>query len=167
MADLDIIFASSSIATASSIIKQVGKLRITVAIATDDIWKNSTIIESADAGSEGAVIFTFFDEAEPANDETVTLTKDFKEYPVKEKQENTVPAISILGYNPYPVATKAVGDAGFTDTTAIRDAPKNVGVDGVTENIILSEIGDVNKDIVSAKTIKDGRSQFPTTTTME
>ena len=67
----------------------------------------------------------------------------------------------------YAKAIKAIEDAGSTDTTAIRDALKNVEIDGVTGNITFNETGDANKDIAFIKTIKDGRFQFLTTTTVE
>ena len=93
--------------------------------------------------------------------------KGFKEYLVKEKQEDIIPAVSALGYDSYLAAIKAIEDAGSTDTAAIRDALKNVEIDGVTGNITFNETGDANKDIAFIKTIKDGRFQFLTTTTVE
>lgn len=90
-ADPDIIFAPSSITTAPLIIKQARELGITATIAAGDTWENSTIIENAGADSEGVVISTFFDEAEPANDEAAAFIKGFKEYLVKEKQEDIIP----------------------------------------------------------------------------
>ena len=48
-----------------------------------------------------------------------------------------------------------------------RDALKNVEIDGVTGNITFNETGDANKDIAFIKTIKDGKFQFLTTTTVE
>ena len=166
-ADPDIIFAPSSITTAPLIIKQARELGITATIAAGDTWENSTIIENAGADSEGVVISTFFDEAEPANGEAAAFIKGFKEYLVKEKQEDIIPAVSALGYDSYLAAIKAIEDAGSTDTTAIRDALKNVEIDGVTGNITFNETGDANKDIAFIKTIKDGRFQFLTTTTVE
>ena len=163
----NIIFAPSSITTAPLIIKQARELGITATIAAGDTWENSTIIENAGADSEGVVISTFFDEAEPANDEAAAFIKGFKEYLVKEKQEDIIPAVSALGYDSYLAAIKAIEDAGSTDTTAIRDALKNVEIDGVTGNITFNETGDANKDIAFIKTIKDGRFQFLTTTTVE
>ena len=53
------------------------------------------------------------------------------------------------------------------NTAAIRDALKNVEIDGVTGNITFNETGDANKDIAFIKTIKDGKFQFLTTTTVE
>ena len=160
-ADPDIIFAPSSITTAPLIIKQARELGITATIAAGDTWENSTIIENAGADSEGVVISTFFD------DEAAAFIKGFKEYLVKEKQEDIIPAVSALGYDSYLAAIKAIEDAGSTDTTAIRDALKNVEIDGVTGNITFNETGDANKDIAFIKTIKDGRFQFLTTTTVE
>ena len=166
-ADPDIIFAPSSITTAPLIIKQARELGITATIAAGDTWENSTIIENAGKDAEGVVLSTFFDEAEPANDEAAAFIKGFKEYLVKNKQEDIIPAVSALGYDSYLAAIKAIETANSTDTTAIRDALKGVQIDGVTGSITFNETGDANKDIAFIKTIKDGRFQFLTTTTVE
>ncbi|MCD8167715.1 MAG: ABC transporter substrate-binding protein [Clostridiales bacterium] len=166
-ANPDIIFAPSSITTAPLIIKQARELGITATIAAGDTWENSTIIENAGKDAEGVVLSTFFDEAEPANDEAAAFIKGFKEYLVKNKQEDIIPAVSALGYDSYLAAIKAIETANSTDTTAIRDALKGVQIDGVTGSITFNETGDVNKDIAFIKTIKDGKFQFLTTTTVE
>ena len=166
-ANPDIIFAPSSITTAPLIIKQARELGITATIAAGDTWENSTIIENAGKDAEGVVLSTFFDEAEPANDEAAAFIKGFKEYLVKNKQEDIIPAVSALGYDSYLAAIKAIETANSTDTTAIRDALKGVQIDGVTGSITFNETGDANKDIAFIKTIKDGRFQFLTTTTVE
>ena len=166
-ANPDIIFATSSITTAPLIIKQARELGITATIAAGDTWENSTIIENAGKDAEGVVLSTFFDEAEPANDEAAAFIKGFKEYLVKNKQEDIIPAVSALGYDSYLAAIKAIETANSTDTTAIRDALKGVQIDGVTGSITFNETGDANKDIAFIKTIKDGRFQFLTTTTVE
>ena len=166
-ANPDIIFAPSSITTAPLIIKQARELGITATIAAGDTWENSTIIENAGKDAEGVVLSTFFDEAEPANDEAAAFIKGFKEYLVKNKQEDIIPAVSALGYDSYLAAIKAIETANSTDTTAIRDALKGVQIDGVTGSITFNETGDANKDIAFIKTIKDGRFQFLTTTSVE
>ena len=166
-ANPDIIFAPSSITTAPLIIKQARDLGITATIAAGDTWENSTIIENAGKDSEGVVLSTFFDEAEPANDEASSFIKGFKEYLVENKQEDIIPAVSALGYDSYLAAIKAIETAGSTDTSAIRDALQGVQIDGVTGSITFNETGDANKDIAFIKTIKDGKFQFLTTTTVE
>ncbi len=166
-ANPDIIFAPSSITTAPLIIKQPRELGITAVIAAGDTWENSTIIENAGADSEGVVLSTFFDEAEPANDEAAAFIDGFKKYLAENKQEEIIPAVSALGYDSYLAAIKAIETAGSTDTTAIRDALKGIQIDGVTGSITFNETGDANKDIAFIKTIKDGKFQFLTTTTVE
>ena len=166
-ANPDIIFAPSSITTAPLIIKQARELGITATIAAGDTWENSTIIENAGKDAEGVVISTVCDEAEPANDEAAAFIKGFKEYLVKNKQEDIIPAVSALGYDSYLAAIKAIETANSTDTTAIRDALKGIQIDGVTGSITFNETGDANKDIAFIKTVKDGKFQFLTTTTVE
>lgn len=163
----DIIFAPSSITTAPLIIKQARELGITATIAAGDTWENSTIIENAGADSEGVVLSTFFDEAEPANDEAAAFIEGFKKYLTENKQEEIIPAVSALGYDSYLAAISAIESAGSTDTTAIRDALKGIQIDGVTGSITFNETGDADKDIAFIKTIKDGKFQFLTTTTVE
>ncbi|MCI9558223.1 ABC transporter substrate-binding protein [Clostridiaceae bacterium] len=166
-ANPDIIFAPSSITTAPLIIKQARELGITATIAAGDTWENSTIIENAGADAEGVVLSTFFDEAEPANEEAAAFIEGFKKYLTDNKQEAIIPAVSALGYDSYLAAIKAIETAGSTDTTAIRDSLKGVQIDGVTGTITFNETGDANKDIAFIKTIKDGKFQFLTTTTVE
>lgn len=163
----DIIFAPSSITTAPLIIKQARELGITATIAAGDTWENSTIIENAGDSAEGVVLSTFFDEAEPANDEAASFITGFKTYLKDQKQEEIIPAVSALGYDAYLAALKAIEDAGSTDTTAIRDALKNVSIDGVTGSISFDENGDAKKDMAFIKTIEGGQFKFLTTTTIK
>lgn len=163
----DIIFAPSSITTAPLIIKQARELGITATIAAGDTWENSTIIENAGDSAEGVVLSTFFDEAEPANDEAAAFIEGFKTYLKENKQEEIIPAVSALGYDSYLVAIKAIENAGSTDTTTIRDALKDVSIDGVTGSISFDENGDANKDMAFIKTIEGGKFKFLTTTTVK
>lgn len=165
-ANPDIIFAPSSITTAPLIIKQARELGITATIAAGDTWENSTIIENAGADAEGVVLSTFFDEAEPANDEAAKFITGFKEYLKANKQDEIIPAVSALGYDSYLAATKAIEAANSTDPTAIRDALAGLKFDGVTGSISFNETGDANKDLAFIKVIKDGKFQFLTTTTI-
>lgn len=163
----DIIFAPSSITTAPLIIKQARELGITATIAAGDTWENSTIIENAGDSANGIVLSTFFDEAEPANDEAASFISGFKTFLKENKQEEIIPAVSALGYDSYLCALKAIEDAGSTDGTAIRDALAKVSIDGVTGSISFDENGDAKKDMAFIKTIADGQFKFLTTTTIK
>ncbi|MDO4345453.1 MAG: ABC transporter substrate-binding protein [Eubacteriales bacterium] len=166
-ANPDIIFAPSSITTAPLIIKQARELGIEAIIAAGDTWENSTIIENAGDAAEGVVLSTFFDEAEPANDEAAAFITGFKEYLAANGQEEIIPAVSALGYDAYLTAYKAIEAAGSTEGTAICEALKSLSLDGVTGSISFDENGDANKDMAFIKTIEDGAFKFLTTTTVE
>ncbi len=165
-ADPDVIFAPSSITTAPLIIKQARELGIDSLIAAGDTWENSTIIDNAGTDAEGAVLSTFFDEAEPANSEAEAFITGFKEYLKKNNQSDIIPAVSALGYDAYLAAYNAIEAAQSTDGEAIKEALKGVSYDGVTGSISFNEEGDANKDMAFIKTIKDGKFEFLTTTTI-
>ena len=163
----DIIFAPSSITTAPLIIKQARELGITATIAAGDTWENSTIIENAGNSAEGVVLSTFFDEAEPANEEAASFISGFKAYLKDNKQDEIIPAVSALGYDAYLCALKAIETAGSAEGAAIRDALKDVSIDGVTGSISFDENGDAKKDMAFIKTIEGGKFKFLTTTTVK
>ena len=162
----DIIFAPSSITTAPLIIKQARELGIDALIAAGDTWENSTIIDNAGKDAEGVVLSTFFDEAEPANDEAKAFITGFKEFLKKNNQSEIIPAVSALGYDAYLAAYKAIETAGSADGEKIKEALKGVQIDGVTGAVSFNEEGDANKDMAFIKTIEDGAFKFLTTTTI-
>jgi branched-chain amino acid transport system substrate-binding protein len=163
----DIIFAPSSITTAPLIIKQARELGITATIAAGDTWENSTVIENAGTSADGIVLSTFFDEAEPANDEAASFISGFKTYLEEKKQDEIIPAVSALGYDAYLSALKAIETAGSTDGEKIKDALKGVSIEGVTGNISFDENGDAKKDMAFIKTVENGKFKFLTTTTVK
>ena len=166
-ANPDIIFAPSSITTAPLIIKQAREMGITAVIAAGDTWENATIIENAGADAEGTVFSTFYDEAAPANDEAAAFVDGFKAYLTSIGESDIIPAVSALGYDAYITAVQAIKDADSIDPAAIKDALKNVHVEGVTGDITFDENGDANKDMAYIKTIKDGQIVFLTTTSID
>lgn len=166
-ANPDIIFAPSSITTAPLIIKQAREMGITAVIAAGDTWENATIIENAGADAEGTVFSTFYDEAAPANDEAAAFVEGFKAYLTSIGESDIIPAVSALGYDAYITAVQAIKDADSVDPAAIKDALKNVHVEGVTGDITFDENGDANKDMAYIKTIKDGQIVFLTTTSID
>ena len=166
-ANPDIIFAPSSITTAPLIIKQAREMGITAVIAAGDTWENATIIENAGADAEGTVFSTFYDEAAPANDEAAAFVDGFKAYLTSIGESDIIPAVSALGYDAYITAVQAIKDADSVDPAAIKDALKNVHVEGVTGDITFDENGDANKDMAYIKTIKDGKIVFLTTTSID
>ncbi len=166
-ANPDIIFAPSSITTAPLIIKQAREMGITAVIAAGDTWENATIIENAGESAEGVVLSTFYDEAAPANDEAASFVEGFKAYLTQIGESDVIPAVSALGYDAYITLLQAIKDADSVDPTAIRDALVNVNVEGVTGAITFDANGDADKNLAFIKTIKDGKFEFLTTTSVD
>ncbi len=165
-ANPDVLFAPSSIATAPLIIKQARELGLTCKIMAGDTWENGTIIDNAGADAEGVCLSTFFDDAAPGTEEAKSFVKGFKQYLVDNKQPETIPAVSALGYDAYLALYKAIQAADSTDPVAVRDALKTLSYDGVTGTISFNENGDANKDTAFIKEIKDGEFKFVKTVTV-
>ena len=169
-AEPDVIFAPSSIATAPLLIKQARELGITATIMAGDTWENVTIIENAGADSEGVVLSTFFDEADPTAVDFVTGFKAFlnanPEY-LDRNGGDGVAAVSALGFDAYNVAIDALLAAGSADPGAIRDALVNVSSGGVTGGIAFDDNGDAIKDMAYVKIVENGAFKFLKTVTVE
>jgi branched-chain amino acid transport system substrate-binding protein len=162
----DVIFAPSSITTAPLLIKQARELGITVPIMGGDTWENATIIENAGIESEGIVLSTFFDEAEPATDEAASFITGFKKYLADNNQGDIIPAVSALGYDAYITVLAAIKAANSTEGEAIRNALTGVEVVGVTGSITFNETGDANKDMAFIKIVENGQFKFLKTVTI-
>lgn len=162
----DVIFAPSSITTAPLLIKQARELGITVPIMGGDTWENATIIENAGAESEGIVLSTFFDEAEPATDEAASFITGFKKYLADNNQGDIIPAVSALGYDAYITVLAAIKAANSTEGEAIRNALTGVEVVGVTGSITFNETGDANKNMAFIKIVENGQFKFLKTVTI-
>ncbi|MPN35958.1 hypothetical protein SDC9_183463 [bioreactor metagenome] len=139
---------------------------LTCKIMAGDTWENGTIIDNAGADAEGVCLSTFFDDAAPGTEEAKSFVKGFKQYLVDNKQPETIPAVSALGYDAYLALYKAIQAADSTDPVAIRDALKTLSYDGVTGTISFNENGDANKDTAFIKEIKDGQFKFIKTVTV-
>lgn len=167
----DVIFAPSSIATAPLIIKQARELGITCPIMGGDTWENATIIENAGKDSEGIVLSTFFDDADPATAEAEKFIAGFREYLTENNQDTIIPAVSALGYDAYLVVIDTIKRAvqsGTTELTSveIRDALKDTSIEGVTGAISFDKNGDAVKNMAFIKTVKDGAFAFLKTVTI-
>jgi len=169
-AEVDAIFAPSSIATAPLLIKQARELGITAAIMAGDTWENVTIIDNAGADAEGVVLSTFFDEADPTAADFVAGFKAFlkatPEYLDKNGGEG-VAAVSALGFDAYNVAIAAIKAADSAEPGAIREALVGVSHPGVTGGIAFDENGDAIKNMAYVKVVEDGAFKFLKTVTTE
>lgn len=159
-ANPDIIFAPTSIETATNIINQARELEITSTIVGGDTWESLSLIENTEGSSDDIVFSTFYYEEDSTTAEAQAFISGFKEYLKENDQPEFIPSVSSLGYDAYLVALQAIQDAGSTDPTAIRDALANVEVEGVTGTISFDDVGDAKRDTAYIMTIKDGAFEF-------
>ena len=165
-ADPDVIFAPSSIVTASLIIKQARELGITAQIMGGDTWENATIIDNAGADAEGVVVSTFFDDAAPETEEARKFVEGFKPFLVENGQPEIIPAVAALSYDAYLALYRAMEQADSVDPVAIRDALTELEFEAVTGKIAFDENGDAIKDMAFIKVIEDGKFKFLQTVTV-
>ncbi len=166
-ADCDAVFAPSSIETGPLIIKQLRAVNEDCLILASDTWENGKVIENAGDAATNVYFSTFFDE----NDESNPLSKEFVTgYKAwlngnaanlnNNGGDDTVAAVSALGYDAYMAAIEAIKAADSADGTAIRDALKGVKMDGVTGALSFDEKGDAEKNMAYIKTIDVANGTF-------
>lgn len=174
-ADCDGIFAPSSIETAPLLIKQIRAVNANCLIMGGDTWENGKVIENAGAAATNVYLSTFFDENDESNTKGKTFVTDFKAWLNADSSrlnnnggDDSVAAVSALGYDAYMVAIEAIKAANSTDGTAIRDALKTVNMVGVTGDLSFDDKGDAKKNLAYIKTIdvENGAFKFLKTQTI-
>ncbi len=165
--DCDGIFAPSSIETAPLLIKQIRDVNSDCLIMAGDTWENGQIIENAGAAATGVYLSTFFDENDESNAKGKEFVKGFKAWMNEDSGRlnnnggnDSVAAVSALGYDSYMAAIEAIKAAQSTEGKAIRDALKDVNMDGVTGQLTFDEKGDAEKNLAYIKTIDVEKKAF-------
>lgn len=158
--DCDAVFAPSSIETGPLIIKQLRAVNKDCLILASDTWENGKIIENAGDAATNVYFSTFFDENDDSNTKSKEFVDGYKKWLNADSAnlnnnggDDTVAAVSALGYDAYMAAIEAIKAADSADGTAIRDALKDVKMTGVTGDLSFNEKGDANKNMAYIKTI--------------
>lgn len=159
-ADCDAVFAPSSIETGPLIIKQLRAVNQNCLILASDTWENGKVIENAGTAATNVYFSTFFDENDSSNPASKTFVDGYKAWLNASAAnlnnnggDDTVAAVSALGYDAYMAAIEAIKAADSADGTAIRDALKGVTMTGVTGDLSFDEKGDAKKNMAYIKTI--------------
>lgn len=162
--DAEVIFAPSSIQTATLLLPQAKQLDVTAAIMAGDTWENETIISDA---AEGVTFSTFFDENDNTNEIAKEFVEGFKAYLNNDPENlklngNTdgVAAVSALGFDAYMVVYEALENLTETNSVAMREAIAAADYVGVTGKVTFDENGDANKDTAYIKTVDGGKFVF-------
>ena len=143
----DVIFTPVSIAYATQIITQAADLGIEAPFLGSDTLDDNMVLEAAKGTSVQLYVSTFYQEGgDPAFDEGIKNYINTADGALEANGGNdTIAAVSAMGYDAYYVALEAIKAAGSADPAAIKAALWDVTYDGVSGHI---EFDDTNGDAV-------------------
>ena len=152
----EVIFAPSSYTEASHIINQARDMGIELDILGGDTWENPELINQGGSAIEGIIFSTFFDKDHSLTNETNKFMEAWEiEYPNEE-----VAAASILAYDAYLMAYKAMESAGSADPGKIQAALNKVeDFQGAAGVVNFDENRNAIKGVV-IKQVKNGAFTF-------
>ncbi len=150
----EVIFAPTSISYAQLIVEQASAQGITMPLLASDTWDSNVILSAAQGKDLSIYVTTFY--AEGGNPE---FEQGFKEWINADSTnlsnnggDDTIAAVSVMGYDAYFVALEALKAAGSTDPGAVMEALPGVTYSGVSGDISFNEIGDANRTTAFVKT---------------
>lgn len=150
----DVIFTPVSIAYATQIISQAASLGIDIPFLGSDTLDDNMVLEAANGTDIQLYVSTFYQEG--GNPEFDAGVKEYINTADGALDANggndTVAAVTAMGYDAYYVALEAIKAAGSTDPAAIKAALWDVEYDGVSGHIAFDDVnGDAIRDTAYIK----------------
>ena len=143
----DVIFTPVSIAYATQIMSQAATVGVDVPMLGSDTLDDNKVLEATQGTDLQLYVSTFYQEGgDPDFDagikEYINTNADAM---TANGGDDTISAVTAMGYDVYYVALEAIKAAGSADPAAIKEALWDVTYDGVSGHI---EFDDVNGDAV-------------------
>ncbi len=167
----DVIFTPVSIAYATQIITQADSLGITAPILGSDTLDDNMVLEAIKDTSMTVYVSTFYHEG--GNPEFDAKVKEYINSNSAALDANggndTVAAVTAMGYDAYYVALEAIKAANSTDKGAIKEALGGVTYTGVSGYIQFDDVnGDAIRDTAYIKrSTDDGNWALETQVTIQ
>lgn len=150
----DVIFTPVSIAYAVQIIKQAASLGIDVPFLGSDTLDDNMVLEAIQGTDLELYVSTFYQEG--GSPEFDAGIKEYINTNAEALAANggndTISAVTAMGYDAYFVALEAIKQAGSGDKAAIMQALPTVTYTGVSGSIAFDDIGDAVRDTAYIKT---------------
>lgn len=148
-----VIFTPVSIAYATQIISQAASLGLDIPFVGSDTLDDNKVLEAANGTNIQLYVSTFYQEGgSPDFDKGV---KDYINTNAQAKTDNggddTIAAVTAMGYDAYYVALEALKAAGSADKAAVKAALPNVTYTGVSGAIAFDATGDAVRDTAYIK----------------
>lgn len=154
-AEADVFFAPTSTEAAALIIEQAASQGMEIPMMAGDTWDSNVILNAAKGKDVQIYVTTFYQEG--GNAEFDEGMKAYINGDSTAKANNggddTIAAVSAMGYDAYYVALEALKGAGSTDPAAVNEALWNVEYEGVCGKVVFDdENGDAQRDTAYVKT---------------
>lgn len=162
----DVFFCPVSIAYATQIVSQAASLGVKFPILGSDTLDDNMVLQAAAGNDVQVFVSTFY--AEGGNKDFDAGIKEYINSNSDAKTANggddTISAVTVMGYDAYYVALEAIKAADSADAGAIKNALGGVTYDGVSGAIAFDDTGDAIRDTAYIKTINtaDGVWEFVT-----
>ena len=150
----DVIFTPVSIAYAVQIITQAASLGIEAPFLGSDTLDDNMVLEAIKGTDLKLYVSTFYQEGGSAEfDEGIkAYINGSSEALAANGGNDTISAVTAMGYDAYYVALEAIKKANSGDKAAIMKALPEVTYTGVSGSIAFDEVGDAVRDTAYIKT---------------
>ncbi len=150
----EVFFSPVSIAYSTQIMSQAAKLDVEFPFLGSDTLDDNMVLAATKDSNLKLYVTTFYDEG--GNPEFDTGIKEYINSNADAKTANggddTISAVTAMGYDAYYVALEALKAAGSIDPAAVKAAIPGVTYDGVSGKIAFDDIGDAIRDTAYIKT---------------
>jgi len=160
----EVFFCPVSIAYSTQIVSQAASLGVEFPFLGGDTLDDNMVLEAAKGTDITLYVTTFY--AEGGNPDFDAGIKEYlnsnSDALTANGGNDTISAVTVMGYDAYYVALEALKAAGSTDPAAVKAALPSVSYTGVTGAIAFDEIGDAMRDTAYIKTANttDGVWEF-------
>jgi branched-chain amino acid transport system substrate-binding protein len=150
----DVIFAPTSTEAAQLIIDTAAAQGVTAPLLAGDTWDSNVILNAAEGKDLQIYVTTFYQEG--ANEDFDNGIKEWINADSTNLANNggddTVAAVTAMGYDAYFTALAAIQNAGSADSAAVLEALPTTTYTGVSGDISFDETGDAARDTAFVKT---------------
>ena len=158
----EVIFCPVSIAYATQIIKLAASMGLDIPILGSDTLDSNKVLEAAASSDVQLYVSTFYQEGgSPEFDDGIKAWLNEDSTAMTNNGGNdTIAAVTAMGYDAYYVALEALKAAGSTDAGAVKAALPGVTYTGVTGVIAFDDIGDAIRDTAYIKVADTANSAW-------
>ena len=150
-----VFYAPISIEAAQLVINQAASQNLGMPILAGDTWDSNVILEAAKGTNATIDVTTFY--ADGTNPEFEKGIKEWINADSTNLKNNggndTLAAVSVMGYDAYMLALEGLKAAGSTDPADVMKALPSVSYDGITGTITFDETGDAKVKTAYVKSV--------------